>query len=58
MVRQLAVWARIRNEEVRRKVGEQVDLLERAEMCVLRWFGHVMRMNDKGIARRVYESGV
>ena len=26
--------------------------------CVLRWFGHVERMDDERMAKRVYDSGV
>ena len=32
---------RIIEEKIRRRVGVQVDLSERMERYVLRWFGHV-----------------
>ena len=38
---------RIRNEEIRRRIGVQVGLSGGAESCVLIWFGHVERMNMK-----------
>ena len=49
---------RIRNEEIRRRVGVQINMAGRVERCVLRWFGHVERMNDERMAKRVYVSGV
>ena len=37
---------RVRNEEVRRRAGIERDLASRAHQRVLRWFGHVERMDD------------
>ena len=45
---------RVRNEEVRRRAGIEMELASRADKSVLRWFGHVERMNDYRMARRVY----
>ena len=36
---------RARNEEVRRRAGIERELASRADQRVLRWFGHVERMN-------------
>ena len=36
----------IRNEEVRRGTGIERELASRADQRVLRWFGHVERMDD------------
>ena len=36
----------------------QNKLSGRVENCVLRWFGHVERMNDERMANRVYDSGL
>ena len=44
---------RIRNEEVRMRAGIEMELASRADQRVLRWFGHVQRMDDYRIARRV-----
>ena len=44
---------RIRNEEVHRKAEIERELASRADHRVLRWFGHVERMNDYRMARRV-----
>ena len=44
---------RVRNEEVRRRVDTKMELASRADQRVLRWFGHVERMDDYRMARRV-----
>ena len=44
---------RVRNEEVRRRAGIERELASRADQRVLRWFGHVERMDDDRMARRV-----
>ena len=44
---------RVRNEEVRRRAGIERELASRADQRVLRWFGHVERMDEYRIARRV-----
>ena len=43
---------RVRNEAVRRRAGIEMKLVSRAKR-VLRWFGHVERMDDYHMARRV-----
>ena len=44
---------RVRNEEVRRRAGIEGELASRADQRVLRWFGHVERIDDYPMARRV-----
>ena len=44
---------RVRNEEVRRRAGIERELASRADQRVLKWFGHVERMDDYRMARRV-----
>ena len=44
---------RVRNEEVRRRAGIEMELETRADQRVLRWFGHVERMDDYRMVRRV-----
>ena len=44
---------RVRNEEVRRRAGIENELASRADRRVLRWFGHVGRMEEYRMARRV-----
>ena len=44
---------RVRNEAVRRRAGIERELASRADQGVLRWFGHVERMDEYRMARRV-----
>ena len=46
---------RVRNEEVRRRAGIERELASRsrADQRVLRWFGHVERMDEYRMARMV-----
>ena len=44
---------RVRNEEVRRRARIERELASRADQRVLRWFGHVERMDEYRMARRV-----
>ena len=44
---------RVRNKEVRRRAGIERELASRADQRVLRWFGHVDRMDEYRIAKRV-----
>ena len=44
---------RVRNEEVRRKAEIEMQLASIADQRVLRWFGHVERMDDYRMVRRM-----
>ena len=44
---------RVGNKEVRRRAGIEMELASRADQRVLRWFGHVERMDDYRMDRRV-----
>ena len=44
---------RVTNEEVRRRAAIERELASRADQRVLRWFGHVERMDEYRMARRV-----
>ena len=44
---------RVRNEEVRRRAGIERESASRTGQRVLRWFGHVERMYEYRMARRV-----
>ena len=44
---------RVRNEEVHRRAGKEKKLVSRADQRVFRWFGHVERMDDYCMARKV-----
>ena len=44
---------RVGNQEVFRRAGIERELASRADQIVLRWFGHVERMDEFCMARRV-----
>ena len=44
---------RVRNDEVSRRAGIEREIASRADQRVLRWFGHVERMDEYCKARRV-----
>ena len=44
---------RVRNEEVRRRAGIERELASRVDQRVLRLIGHVERMDDYRMTRRV-----
>ena len=44
---------RVRNDKVRRRAGIERELASRADQRVLRWFGHVQRMDEYRMARSV-----
>ena len=44
---------RVRNEEVCRRAGIERELASRADQRILRWIGHVGRMDEYRKARRV-----
>ena len=49
---------RVLNVEIRRRCGKNVSVSQKFDQGVLRWFGHVERMRDERIAKRVHESDV
>ena len=49
---------RVRNEEVRRRAGIERELANRAEQRVLRFFGHMERMDEHCMAKRVMMADV
>ena len=49
---------RVRNEEVRQRARIERELESRADQRVLRWFGHMERMDEYRMARRVWMAGV
>ena len=50
---QVSRMDRFRKEDVRRRAGIERELASIADQRVLRWFGHVERMDEFRIARRV-----
>ena len=49
---------RVKNAEVRRKAGIERELASRADQRILRRFGHVERMDEYRMARRVLTAEV
>ena len=49
---------RVPNVEIRRRHGKKVSVSQRIDQGVLRWFGHIERMGDERMAKRMYESDV
>ena len=45
---------RVRNEVVRRRAEIENELVSRADQRVLRWFGHVERIDEYCMASRVF----
>ena len=44
---------RVRNKEMQGRAGIERDLASRADQSILRWFGHVERMDEYRMAKRV-----
>ena len=44
---------RVKNEDVRRRAGIERELASRADQRVVRWLGHVERMDEYRMARKV-----
>ena len=44
---------RVRNEVLRRRAGIERELASRADQRVLGWYGHVERMDEYRMARKV-----
>ena len=44
---------RVRNEVVRARTGVRRELAARADMNVLRWFGHVERMDNERLLKKI-----
>ena len=54
----VTLWDRIKKDVVRLRTGMVRKLEDRVDACVLRWFGHMVRMNDGRLVKRVMESEV
>ena len=48
---------KVRNEEVRRTAGIERELASRADQRVLRWFGHVERMDEYRMVQKGVDGG-
>ena len=54
----VTIWDRQRNDDIRTRTGVKLKLSTRAEQKSLNWFGHMERMKDERMAKRVMESEV
>ncbi|GBP90131.1 hypothetical protein EVAR_68630_1 [Eumeta japonica] len=45
---------RCRNSDVRQRCGLKEDVVTRVERGMLRWFGHLERMNESNPAKQIY----
>ena len=49
---------KVRNEIVRRRAGVREDMAARVDKSVLRWFGHLERMDENRLVRKIWKSEV
>ena len=54
----IKVGYRVRNEVVRVRMDVGPELAARGDMNVLRWFGHVERMDNERLLKKVMEAKV
>ena len=52
------LWNRVRHKEVRRRAQVERHLSSRGDQCVLRWSGHVERMDEECVTKKVMISDV
>ena len=51
-------WDRLRNEEVRRRTGVSRELAAQVDRSVLRWYGHMVRMENERLTKEVWKARV
>ena len=49
---------RVRNEEIRWRCGLQRSLSESGRAAILWWFGHVERMEEERLVKKIYQADV
>ncbi|GBP67906.1 hypothetical protein EVAR_38374_1 [Eumeta japonica] len=49
---------RYRNSIVKERCGLQEDVVIRVERGILRWFGHLERMNESRLTKQIYRANV
>jgi hypothetical protein len=49
---------RVRNEVIREECGVKEDVVTKIEKHMLRWFGHVERMDERRLTKEIYEADV
>ena len=56
--REFRNFPRVRNEVVRARTGVRRELAARVDVNVLRWFGHVERMDNERLLKKVMNAKV
>jgi hypothetical protein len=49
---------RVRNEVIREDCGVKEDVVTKIENNILRWFGHVDRMDERRLTKEIYLANV
>jgi hypothetical protein len=49
---------RVRNKVIREECGVKEDVVYKIEKNMLRWLGHVERMDERRLTKEIYESDV
>jgi hypothetical protein len=49
---------RVRNDVIREECGVKEDVVTKIEINMLRWFGHVERMDERRLTKEIYEADV
>ena len=49
---------RVRNEIIRERCGLKEDVVTKVEKSILRWFGHVERINERRLTKGIYMADV
>jgi hypothetical protein len=49
---------RLRNVEIRRRCGNTRSMGDKTDQSVLRWYGHMERMENKRLGKKIYVSDV
>jgi hypothetical protein len=48
----------VRNEVIREECGVKEDVVTKIEKNMLRWFGHVERVDERRLSKEIYEADV
>ena len=54
----VSVMDRVRNVDIRRVCGNKMSLTDRADRNMLKWFGHIERMEGNRLTKKIYTSKV
>ena len=54
----VSIVDRVRNEVIRERCGVKEDVVTRIDKGMLRWFGHVERMDETRMTKEIYTASV